>query len=149
VKPGCAELRQVEVLGSRLAKHESAARHTCHVCDGLQCPNTFDKGKPVARRGRKAYGPLKEVAGLPYRPERDQGWNYQEWKPSGALTSALEEMPLLAQKRQNEDLARLKPHLREALETLERLERRRGLSDREKMRGGALRMLLASIEEVK
>jgi hypothetical protein len=86
---------------------------------------------------------------LPYRPERDQGWNYQEWKPSGALTSALEEMPLLAQKRQNEDLARLKPHLREALETLERLERRRGLSDREKMRGGALRMLLASIEEVK
>jgi hypothetical protein len=45
-------------------------------------------------------------------------------------------------------LARLKPHLEEALQTLERLERRRDLSDREKIRGGALRMLLTSIEEV-
>jgi hypothetical protein len=44
---------------------------------------------------------------------------------------------------------RLKPHLEEALETLERLERKRDLSDREKIRGGALRMLLTSIEEVK
>ena len=100
------------------------------------------------RRGRKAYGPLKEVAGLPNRPERDQRWDQKEWEPSAALTIALEEMPLLAQTRQNEDLARLKPHLEEVLETLERLERRRGLSDREKMRGGALRMLLTSIEEV-
>ena len=85
---------------------------------------------------------------MPNRPERDQRWDDQEWEPSEALTIALEEMPLLAQTRQNEDLARLKPHLEEALETLERLERRRGLSDREKMRGGALRMLLTSIEEV-
>jgi hypothetical protein len=58
-------------------------------------------------------------------------------------------MPQLAQTPQNEDLGRLKPHLEEALETLERLERRRGLSDREKMRGEALRMLLTSIEQVK
>ena len=86
---------------------------------------------------------------MPNRPERDQGGDHQEWEPSRALTSALEEMPHLGQKPQNEDLARLKPHLKEALETLERLERRRGLSDREKMRGGALRMLLTSIEEVK
>ena len=49
----------------------------------------------------------------------------------------------------HEALARLKPHLEEALQTLERLKRRRGLSDREKVRGGALRMLLTSIEEVK
>jgi hypothetical protein len=111
-------------------------------------PAILEKGKPVARRGRKAHGPLKEVAGLPNRPERDQRWDQKEWEPSEALTIALEEMPLLAQTRQNEDLARLKPHLEEALETLERLERRRGLSDREKMRGGALRMLLTSIEEV-
>jgi len=48
----------------------------------------------------------------------------------------------------NSDLARLKPHLEEALGTLERLERQRGLSDREKMRGGTLKMLLASIEQV-
>jgi hypothetical protein len=149
VKPGCAELCQVEVLGSRLAKHEAAARHTCHVCDGLQCSNTIDKGKPVARRGRKAYGPLEEVAGLPNRQERDQGWNHQEWEPGRALTSALEQMPLLAQTSRNEDLANLKPHLEEALETLERLEQKRDLSDREKMRGGALKMLLTSIEEVK
>jgi hypothetical protein len=109
----------------------------------------FEKGKPVARRGRKAYGPLKEVARLPNRLERDQGSNHQEWEPSRALTGALEQMPLQAQTSQNEDRANLKPHLEEALEMLELLERQRGLSDREKMRGGVLRMLLTSIEEVK
>ena len=72
--------------------------------------------------------------------------NHQEWEPSRALASALQELPLLAQTPQNEDLANLKPHLEE---TLERLEQKRGLSDREKMRGGALRMLLTSIEQVK
>ena len=86
---------------------------------------------------------------MPNRLELDQGGDHQEWEPSGALTSALQELPLLAQTRQNEDLARLKPYLEEALETLERLERRRGLSDREKMREGALRMLLTSIKQVK
>jgi hypothetical protein len=140
VKWGYAELRLDGVLGSRLAKRETAARHAYRDFDGLQCPNTFEKGKPVARRGRKAYGPLKEVAGLP---------NRQEWEPSRALASALQELPLLAQTPQNEDLANLKPHLEEALETLELLEQKRGLSDREKMRGGALRMLLTSIEQVK
>jgi hypothetical protein len=140
------EVRRHGVLESRVVKRETAARHTYRVCDRLQCPNTFEKGKPVARRGRKAYGPLKEVAGLPKRQERDQGSNHQEWEPSGAMTSALEQMPLQAQTSQNEDRANLKPHLEEALETLERLERQRSLSDREKMRGGALRMLLTSIE---
>jgi hypothetical protein len=86
---------------------------------------------------------------LPNRPERDQGSNHQEWEPSGAMTSALEESPLQAQRSQNEDRANLKAHLEEALETLERLERQRGLSDREKMRVGALRMLLTSIKQVK
>ena len=134
---------------SRVAKRKTTARHARRVSGGLQCPDKIEKGKPVARRGRKAHGPPKEVAGLPNSPERDQGGDHQEWKPSEALTSALEEGPLLSQTRQNEDLARLKPHLEEALETLERLERRRGLSDREKMRGGALRMLLTSIEQLK
>jgi hypothetical protein len=86
---------------------------------------------------------------LPNRQERDQGSNHQEWEPSGAMTSALEQMPLQAQTSQNEERANLKAHLEEALETLERLERHRDLSDREKMREGALRMLLTSIEEVK
>jgi hypothetical protein len=149
VKRGYAELRLDGVLGSRLAKGETAARHTCRVCDGLQCPNTFDKGKPVARRGRKAYGPLKEEAGLPNSQEQDQGCNHQEWEPSRALTTALEQIPPLTQTPHNENLARLKSHLEEALETLERLEQKRGLSNREKMRGEALRMLLTSIEEVK
>jgi hypothetical protein len=111
-------------------------------------PGCDRKGKPAARRGRKAYGPLKEVAGLPNRLERDQGWDQKEWEPSGALTSVLRGVSLLPGTGRNRDLARLKPHLEEALETLERLERRRDLSDREKMRGGALRMLLTSIEEV-
>ena len=85
---------------------------------------------------------------MPNRLERDQGWDQKEWEPSGALTSALRGVSLLPGTGRNMDLARLKPHLEEALETLERLERRRDLSDREKMRGGALRMLLTSIEEV-
>jgi hypothetical protein len=85
---------------------------------------------------------------LPNRLERDQGWDQKEWEPSGALTSVLRGVSLLPGTGRNRDLARLKPHLEEALETLERLERRRDLSDREKMRGGALRMLLTSIEEV-
>jgi hypothetical protein len=89
------------------------------------------------------------VAGLPNRLELDQGGDHQEWEPSGALTSALQELPLLAQTSRNEDLANLRPHLEEALQMLERLEQKRGLSDREKMRGGALRMLLTSIEAVK
>jgi hypothetical protein len=107
------------------------------------------KGKPVARRGRKAYGPLKEVAGLPNSQERDQGWNHQEWEPSSALTTALEQIPSLAETCKNENLADLKSHLEESLQSLARLEQKRGLSHREKMREGALRMLLTSIEEVK
>ena len=73
---------------------------------------------------------------MPNRLELDQGRDHQEWEPSGALTSALEQMPLLAQTSRNEDLANLRPHLEEALQMLERLEQKRGLSDREKMRGG-------------
>ena len=34
-----------------------------------------DKGKPAARRGRKARGPPKEVAGLPKPQEGEQGWD--------------------------------------------------------------------------
>jgi hypothetical protein len=55
-------------------------------------------------------------------------------------------MSLLPGADRDEDLARLEPHVGEALRTLERLEGRRGLSEREKARMGALRMLLASIE---
>jgi hypothetical protein len=104
------------------------------------------KGKPAARRGRKAYGPLKEVAGLPNRQEQHQGWDYQEWEPSDALTSTLGNVPLQPGTDRDGQLAGLEPHLWEALTTLENIERQRGLSGREKTRVGAIRMLLASIE---
>jgi hypothetical protein len=58
-------------------------------------------------------------------------------------------MPLSPATDRNEDLVKLKPHLEEALWTLERLKRQRGLSEREKTRAGALRMLLSSIEGVR
>jgi hypothetical protein len=85
---------------------------------------------------------------LPKRREgRDRGRDqHEEWEPGGALTSALEGMSLLPGAERDEDLARLEPHVGEALGALERLERRRGLSEREKATMGALRMLLAWIE---
>jgi hypothetical protein len=60
---------------------QTAVRHTCHLSDPLQCVDVIEKGKPAARRGRKAYGPLKEVAGLPNQPEQDQRRDQQEWEP--------------------------------------------------------------------
>jgi hypothetical protein len=57
-------------------------------------------------------------------------------------------MSLLPGTERNRDLTRLEPYVQEALGTLEHLERQSGLSEREKARAGALRMLLASIERV-
>jgi len=57
-------------------------------------------------------------------------------------------MSLLPGTERNGDLARLEPYVKEALGTLEHLERQRGLSEREEARAGALRMLLVSIERV-
>ena len=70
----------------------------------------------------------------------------EEWEPSAALTSALEEASLLPGTPREGELARLEPHLREALGDLGRLQRRRGLSERERMREEALEMLLMFIE---
>jgi hypothetical protein len=87
---------------------------------------------------------------LPNRPGRDRrGYQQEEWEPSEALTTALGDMPLAPATHRNEDLAKLKPHLEEALGTLERLKRQRGLSEGEKTRVGALGMLLSSIERVR
>jgi hypothetical protein len=58
-------------------------------------------------------------------------------------------MPLSPGSDRNEDLAKLEPHLEEALVMLGRLERKRGLSEREKTRVGALRMLTESIQRVR
>ena len=66
-----------------------------------------------------------------------------------ALRTALGDMPLSSAADRNEDLVKLKPHLEEALWTLERLKRQRGHSEREKTRAGVLRMLLGSIERVR
>ncbi len=73
----------------------------------------------------------------------------EQWEPSEALTSALEGASLLPGATLDGDLAGLKPHLEEALGALGRLGRRRDLSETEKMREEALRMLLASIERVR
>ena len=73
----------------------------------------------------------------------------EEWEPSAALVGALEEASLLPGATLDGDLAGLKPHLEEALAALGRLGRRRDLSETERMREAALRMLLASIERAR
>ena len=108
------------------------------------------KGKPAARRGRKAYGPRKEVAGLPKRPRHEeQAWDREgEWEPSAVLVGAMEGACLQPKTLWDADIAVLEPHLKEALGELSGLERRRGLSGRERMRAEALGMLLEYIEEI-
>jgi hypothetical protein len=87
---------------------------------------------------------------LPNRPGRDRRrYQQEEWEPSEALRTALGDMPLSPAADRNEELVNLKPHLEEALGTLERLKHQRGHSEREKTRAGVLRMLLGSIERVR
>ena len=73
----------------------------------------------------------------------------QEWAPSADLMEALGRMSLVPGATLDGDLAGMKPHLEEALGALGRLGRRRNLSETEKMRAEALRMLLASIERAR
>jgi hypothetical protein len=79
-------------------------------------------------------------------PVRDR---QKEWEPSGALRSALEGASLVPSAEKGRNLARLEPHVQEALSALERLERQRGLSEREKTRAGALGMLMESIRRAR
>ena len=78
-----------------------------------------------------------------HRQARDRE---EEWEPSAALTSALEETSLLSGAPRDEHLAGLVAHLEKALGELGRLERQRGLSEGERMRMEALGILLDSIE---
>jgi len=73
---------------------------------------------------------------------------HKEWEPSAALVGVLGVLPLRLGTGYGEGLAKIKPHLEESLEALERLERRRRLSEREKTRREALRTLMTSIERV-
>jgi hypothetical protein len=130
-----------------------------HIPVRLAVPDTWGnaqgraspkKGKSAARRGRKAHGPLEEVAGLPQRRGHGRAREpVEQWEPSAALIGALEEASLLPGATLDGDLAGLKPHLEEALAALGRLGRRRDLSQTEKMRAEALGMLLASIERAR
>jgi hypothetical protein len=87
---------------------------------------------------------------LPTRRERpDQVWDRQEWEPSGALRSALQGMSLVPGTEKDRNLARLEPHVEEALSSLELLERQRSLSEREKTRAGALGMLMELIQRAR
>jgi hypothetical protein len=83
---------------------------------------------------------------LPKPKEHGQARNQEEWEPGASLTGALEGLSLLPGAHRDVELARLGPHLEEALGELADLEWRRGLSERERTREEALRMLLASIE---
>ena len=71
---------------------------------------------------------------------------HKEWEPSTALVSALGRLPLQPGAGQGEHLAGLSPPLEEALGELGRLERQRGLSEREAKRREALRAFMAAIE---
>ncbi len=74
----------------------------------------------------------------------------EEWEPAGALREALWRLPLRPVTGPGDDpaghlaghLLELRPHAEEALGTLGRLERGRGLSDAEHTRAAALRRLL-------
>ena len=90
------------------------------------------------------------MAGLPGRQgDRRTRTPEGEWEPGADLMGALGRMSLAPGATLDGDLAGLKPHLEEALAALGRLGRRRDLSETEKMRAEALRMLLASIERAR
>lgn len=72
---------------------------------------------------------------------------HEEWEPGVALRNALEKMPLQPGAGRREAVLKLKPHLKEAVSTLTRIERRRSLSDRERLREQALRRLLEALKE--
>jgi hypothetical protein len=72
----------------------------------------------------------------------------EDWEVGEDLREALGTLLLRPGRGRDEHLAGLVPHLEEALGTLGRLERRRGLSDAERTRAGALRVLLAAAREV-
>ena len=83
------------------------------------------------------------------RKQNQEGRVREEWEPSATLMDAVQGLSLVPGATLDGELAGLKPHLEEALGALERLERRRDLSETEKMRAEAFRMLLASIERVR
>ena len=105
----------------------------------------FDRKGPTRREaGAQSPRTSGEVAGLPGR----QG-NGRTREPGADLMGALGRMSLAPGETLDGDLAGMKPHLEEALGALGRLGQRRDLSETEKMRAEALRMLLASIERAR
>ncbi len=71
----------------------------------------------------------------------------EEWEVGGDLRQALGRLPLRPGAGRDEHLAGLVPYLEEALGELGRLERRRALSDGERVSAEALRVLLAAARE--
>jgi hypothetical protein len=125
---------------------EVIARDARSASGRLQCACAIDKGQTRREAGTQNTRTSEEVAGLPNRNEQRQMWDHKEWEPGDALRHALGGTPSSTGTDRDGHLAGLEPHLREALMTLEDIERRRGLSEREKTRVGVLGMLLASVE---
>lgn len=105
-------------------------------------PSSWSQKRLLYRRRRMATVMVVAAAKGSHHPL------HEEWEPSVALRNALEKMPLQPGAGHLGYTARLKPHLEEAVKTLTRIERRRGLSDRERLREQALRILLESLKEV-
>jgi hypothetical protein len=105
--------------------------------------------QPPRLRARGSRRPVRGGAFAPRRPPDGLPRGHarrKEWEPDAALVRALEGLPLSPGTDPHENLAGLGPHLGEALGALERLERLRGLSEREATRREALRALRAAVE---
>ncbi len=77
----------------------------------------------------------------------EQARHREEWESDAALMDAMEEARLSPGTSRDANIAALKPPLEEALGALSGLERRRGLSEKERIRAEALGMLLENIEK--
>ena len=86
---------------------------------------------------------------MPERRGHGRARDQEEWEPDAALMGAMQEARLPPGPSREASIAALKPQLEEALGALSGLERRRSLSERERTRAEALRMLLASIERAR
>lgn len=127
-------------LGRLSRRHRALAILGPEIRSSLQQFPARSQRRPLRGRRRAAATMVVAAAKGPHA-------QHEEWEPNVALRRSLERMPLQPGTGQREAIARLKPHLEEAVRTLTRLERWRGLSDKERHQEAALRMLLSATKE--